>query len=224
MRKKLGKHTRAIISVVLVLAPAVVFGLLGKPIEMGVSILAGGVASLFVNLDRFERIKASPTGFEGDLKKVIEDAYATVESVKKIARTLLLSALYNLNHANRLVGRDDTDKHRMRDELDQLGRDLNLATDLDIRAAHETFYRLHTWDRFSSFYQSFADNRIIYNELAKLADRSSTNYPDEAAINRACRYLGEHPLREEQLVLKEDYLRYLRERNAVSKSRHEDGN
>jgi hypothetical protein len=204
-------HGREIASVLIVLAPAVLFGALGWSIGWGIA--TGAVAALFLNFEKVKSLKYK--GLEIELRQAIKEAYATTESVKKIARTLLLSAMYNLNRANRIADGDDSEVHKIRDELDRLGRDLQVHDDEDVLAAHETFYRLHAWDRFGRFSRTFRSNPVVYNEIAKLLDYDSTSYPDEAAIAEACRYLGEHPMTPEQLAAKQEFLRYARERTAL---------
>jgi hypothetical protein len=51
--------------------------------------------------------------------------------------------------------------------------------------------------------------------LTKIVDYKSTNYPDDAAIRQACRYLREQPLTPEQIVARDEY--YLREHTPLPK-------
>lgn len=65
MRKIKIQKIIEIISFISILGISLVFGFLGKPAEMGLAIVAGGIAFSFVNLDKFSKIKGA--GFEVDL-------------------------------------------------------------------------------------------------------------------------------------------------------------
>lgn len=55
---------------VLLLIGTVTFGLLGKPAEMGLAIVAAAIALAFSDIERFSKIKGA--GFEAELRKQVE--------------------------------------------------------------------------------------------------------------------------------------------------------
>lgn len=50
------------ISVILVVGPALIFGMFGRPAEMGLAVVAGAIAAAIINIDRIQRFKGD--GFE----------------------------------------------------------------------------------------------------------------------------------------------------------------
>lgn len=59
-----------IISFITILGVSLIFGILGKSVEMGLAIVAGSIAFSFANLEKFKKIKGA--GFEAELKEKIE--------------------------------------------------------------------------------------------------------------------------------------------------------
>jgi hypothetical protein len=67
--------------------------LIGKPIEMGIAVVAGAVAAAFINIDKIQQFKGA--GFDAEMKKVVEETHATVEILKKLGKPLIISILVN---------------------------------------------------------------------------------------------------------------------------------
>ena len=59
-----------IASFTVLLGFSVIFGLLGKSVEMGLAIVAGALAVSLINIDKFRKIKGA--GFEAELKEQVE--------------------------------------------------------------------------------------------------------------------------------------------------------
>lgn len=57
------------LSYMVLLGGAIIFGLLGRSIEMGLAIVAGAISLSFLNVEKFRRIKGA--GFEAELKEQI---------------------------------------------------------------------------------------------------------------------------------------------------------
>jgi hypothetical protein len=106
--------------IVAVPAGAMILGLLGKPTEMGIFVLAAGIGLAFANIDKIQRFKGA--GFEAEMRKAVEEAYATTESLKAIAKPLILSNLSNLIYAGRWGGMNSDKKHTIKKEMDKLAR------------------------------------------------------------------------------------------------------
>lgn len=77
---------------------AVMFGLLGKPTEMGLIIAAGAIAISFLNIDRIQRFKGA--GFEAEMRQAVENVHATVDQLRVLAAASAESTLTTLMAGN----------------------------------------------------------------------------------------------------------------------------
>lgn len=77
------------------------FGLMGKPAEMGLIIVAGAIGLAFLNTDKIQRFKGA--GFEAEMKKAVEDANATIEQLRNVATTSAKATLTSLMADNFLM-------------------------------------------------------------------------------------------------------------------------
>ena len=77
---------------------AVMFGLLGKPTEMGLIITAGAIAISFLNIDRIQRFKGA--GFEAEMRQAVEHVHATVDQLRVLAAASAESTLTTLMAEN----------------------------------------------------------------------------------------------------------------------------
>lgn len=64
---------------------AVMFGVMGKPTEMGIIVVAGAISLAFINIDKIQRFKGA--GFEAEMKRAVEEANATIEQLREVAAT-----------------------------------------------------------------------------------------------------------------------------------------
>lgn len=78
----------------LMLTLAMVLGVLGKPTEMGLIIVAGAISIAFLNIDRIQRFKGA--GFEAEMRQAVEQAHATVEQLRALAAASAESTLTTL--------------------------------------------------------------------------------------------------------------------------------
>jgi len=62
---------------------ATMFGIQGKSTEMGIIVVAGALVMAFLNIDKIQRFKGA--GFEAEMRKAVEEAYATIEQLRKVA-------------------------------------------------------------------------------------------------------------------------------------------
>ncbi|MBL1268425.1 MAG: hypothetical protein COA87_018165 [Halomonas sp.] len=74
------------ISFTFLLSVSTYFGVNDQLGAMSLTVLVGAVGMAFSSLDKFSKIKAA--GFEAELKRAVEEAYATTSSVKKLALEL----------------------------------------------------------------------------------------------------------------------------------------
>jgi hypothetical protein len=61
---------------------------------MGLAIAAGALTVMFINLDKFQSFSAA--GVQAELKKTVEQAYATIEQIKEIITPFIWSSITNL--------------------------------------------------------------------------------------------------------------------------------
>ena len=59
------------------------FGYIDKLGAMSLSVVGGAIGMAFANLDKFTKIKGA--GFEAELKKAVNEAYATTDSLKDLS-------------------------------------------------------------------------------------------------------------------------------------------
>lgn len=94
------KDWSGIFTIILVLVPPLVFGHSGQAAEMTVSLMAGSIAAIFWNLEKFKNFKAG--GVEAELRQAVEEAHATIKQLREMAIPLIGSGAHLLNSANRL--------------------------------------------------------------------------------------------------------------------------
>lgn len=207
--RKVKRMCKPLISVILVLVPPLVFGFLGKPTEMGIAMVAGSIAAFFINIDQFQRFKVG--SFQAEMKRAVEEAYASIEEVRKLGRVLIEVALRTLTMANRYDGMDAHQKHALRDDLKRMADELRLENDQSLREVDEQFCRYFAWDLFGCFAGQVRQDVGIPTEvcerLSQMRDYSSTDFPGRDRIEAV---LGEHftRLSSETLELLEAYLYY----------------
>lgn len=164
-----------ILSLLLILGPSLYFGYLGKPTEMGLSIVGGAVASAFLNLEKFDRFKGA--GFEAEMRRVASEASATLENLKDVAKPLCRSALAQLINEGRIGGMDLTEKTNYKNEIVSLAKGLNIY-DEGIESQIHKFDRYHIWDLYQNIEREIPyDETSIKNEIRNKVDRSLEDYP-----------------------------------------------
>lgn len=70
---------------VLTLGLAVMFGIMGKPAEMGIIVVAGAITVAFQNIDKIQKFKGA--GFEAEMKRAVAEANATIKQLREVAST-----------------------------------------------------------------------------------------------------------------------------------------
>lgn len=91
-----------IIGSLLTLCLTVMFGVMGKPTEMGIIVVAGGIALAFLNIDKIQKFKGA--GFEAEMKRAVEEANATIEQLREVAATSSEVILTDLMAGNFMSG------------------------------------------------------------------------------------------------------------------------
>lgn len=82
------------VAALLMLTLAMILGVLGKPTEMGLIVIAGAISIAFLNIDRIQKFKGA--GFEAEMRQAVEQAHATVEQLRTLAAASAESTLTTL--------------------------------------------------------------------------------------------------------------------------------
>ena len=117
---------------VIILGPALYFGEQDNTVAMALGVVAGSLVVAFWNIDKFEFIKGA--GFEAKIKAVNE-AYATLDNVRKITATLIAFNIDTMTYHNRIGGMPEGYQEQYEKEMNRVIGELNLQKDLPIRAA-----------------------------------------------------------------------------------------
>lgn len=94
---------------------AVMFGLLGKPAEMGLIIVAGAIVLAFFNIDKIQKFKGA--GFEAEMKRAVDEANATIEQLREVAATSAEAILTDLMAGNFFDGTTLETRLNLHDQL-----------------------------------------------------------------------------------------------------------
>lgn len=177
------KIIRAIFIATIIMGPVLYFGIIGKPTEMGISIVASSLVLAFINIDKIEFFKGG--GFEArlrDIEKVKEEAYSTIEELKKVAIPLIAETLHSINMAMRLRQRDVRQKLKAKRELDNLIQTLGLKhSRLD--KEEEEFHLLNKYDLFSEFRYLLSKLSIDKKVLDILSEKQEEIYSKKCFLS-----------------------------------------
>lgn len=180
---------------------------------MGLFIVACAIALAFANIDKVQRFKGA--GFEAEMKKAVEEAYATTESLKKLAKPLILSTLSNLIFAGRWGGMGKERQHQLKGEMEQLAKEIDVF-DADIESESEKYFAWNAIDIVSDLVSAVQKTDPPLEEDVKesillMINRDSDKYPQIEELKGALSSLSEA---QNQVVepFIEDYEYYLMNR------------
>ena len=205
----MASNDRSVVSALIILLPGLVFGILARPTEMGLAIIGGAIAAAFLNMDKIQRFRGA--GFEAEMKKAVEEAYATIENLRELARPLVVSTLGVLTFSGRWGGMDPDQKHKLAQDLERITESLSLNYG-EVESAKHQFYRYHTWDRYTEFINAVSKEENIDStakrRLAELRDYKSPGFPSKEVIEKTLGSSVDNLGAETRGVLK-DYLYYV---------------
>lgn len=205
---------RIFLSVALILVPAMGFGIAKMPKEMGIALAAGVIAAIFVNLDRIA--KFSGFGINAEMRDAIQEAYATTDALRKLARPLMVAAVDTLTFGNRWSGIPVEQRHKLLEEFDQLAGELNLRDFPELQQARRDFFRFGTWDQYMEFVRSLNDLKVdedTTKRLIALRQYDTEKYPTREEVMEALGTFRQQ-LQPAQLARLDGYLFY-RERRKL---------
>ena len=210
----IGNITKILTSVILIMGPTIYFGYKSDSVVMGLSILAGAIASAFINLDKFEAFKGA--GFEAVLKEKIQEADLTIQQMRQLMKPVLISALYQITFLGRM-GRDEERLNNLHEDIVKVSKKLKLNDDSDVSKQILTHYRLIACDLYRQIYapnsricenvSGFKDEfKKIFNPLSdkpcptanqieKIFTQNNTvpTPQQEEAINNYSKFISQHP-------------------------------
>lgn len=135
-----------IIGSLLTIGLAVMFGINGKPTEMGIIVVAGAICLSFVNIDKIQKFKGA--GFEAEMKQAVDEANATLDQLRVIATTSTETILTDLmagNFANGMTLRTRMELHdKLIINLEDIGASkgqIESAETMWKRGVNITFFR-----------------------------------------------------------------------------------
>ncbi|MGB5965588.1 MAG: hypothetical protein WBF77_04805 [Sulfurimonadaceae bacterium] len=135
-----------IIGFILLITSIFVFGLKGMSVEMGIAVAASSIFLAFANLPKFSKFKGA--GFEAELKQVVDEANATIENLKEVAKPLIQTNLVALTNAGRFSEGAFNKSHDLYDQLSELQKKIGLKSD-DLEISKSEYLNIHAWDMIS---------------------------------------------------------------------------
>ncbi|BET59161.1 hypothetical protein GEO60473_22010 [Geobacter sp. 60473] len=160
------------ISFAFLLGVSTAFGYAGNIGAMSLSIVAGAIGMAFANLDKFQKIKGA--GFEAELKKAVEKAYATTSSLKDLAADLASTVLVIMAAEGRWGGMGLKRKMELRQVIDEAVKKVGL-TAKEIKETHLIFDQFLLWDHGRAIIEEFNKSGKVDNEARELLN-SLTKY------------------------------------------------
>ncbi|WP_410474518.1 hypothetical protein [Guyparkeria sp. TX1] len=149
-------------SFIFLITAAATFGYQGKLGAMALSVVPGALGMAFSRLEMFTRIKGA--GFEAELRRAVDEAYATTSSVKELAAELTKAINAIIGGEGRWGGIGLKRKLQIIKAIDQSLRKIGLS-DEDIRGTHDTFNKYLEWDHGLAIINQIQKNRPSNNEL-----------------------------------------------------------
>jgi hypothetical protein len=131
------------LGLILLVASIFVFGLQGMSAEMGIAVAASFVFLAFANLDKFSKFKGA--GFEAEMKHVVDEAQATIENLKEVAKPLILTNIITLTKANRFSTGGFYALHELYDQLVTLQESIGLES-VELERSKKEYLNIHAWD------------------------------------------------------------------------------
>ena len=164
--KKVAPDLKNIIAFTVLIISIFTFGLKGMATEMGIAV-AGSLALLaFANLDKFDKFKAA--GFEAELRKVVNEASATLDHLKAVATPLIIATLDVMSGSGRWDGLDLKKQNQIFDSLDEVRTSLGITDNL-LRDTQLRFLNMQAWDMLLTVIQEqpeLAGKREIGNAIS----------------------------------------------------------
>lgn len=175
-----------IITIGLIVGPSSYFGYLGKTVEMGFAIVAGALASAFINLDKIKLVKGA--GFEARIKKAdkaAKVATATLEKMQELTGPLIYSMLKLVVYHDRIEGIGHTQEIKIIEGLRKVAKIIKLDATMGFNEVEEEFFKTRLSDLYNAFVSS-ALRDIVGSEIGKklqsLKNFEANEFPSKKQI------------------------------------------
>jgi len=181
---------------------------------MGLAIIAGAITVAFLNIDKIQSFKGG--GFEAQMKKAVEDAYATIDNLKEMAAPLIVHALDTITYSGYIRGIEINKKQSMENDIEVSIKKLDI-NDEKVKNSIENFYKQITWTLFNAFRNEFfkgeGGQSVESKELESIRTNNwgSTNYPSKEIILKTLN-ISESDLDAPTMEKFQDYLCYMEKR------------
>ncbi len=90
----MGPYLNLIVGFLIIIVPVTLLGFWGKKNGMWLIVLAGATVLTFANIEKIQRFKIA--GFEAEMKKVVQEANATIEQLRSVATTSARATITSL--------------------------------------------------------------------------------------------------------------------------------
>jgi len=143
------------------MGPSVYFGVTGNNTAMGLATLAGGLAAVFLHLDKFKYFKAA--SFEAQLQDKIQEADITIQKIRELMKPLIIFTFHQITHSGSLGGRDQL--RNLFEDICKLTEELDLGGDLEIQAKKYEHLRLLALEWYNKIYAPAPNSTLSQNHL-----------------------------------------------------------
>jgi hypothetical protein len=127
----------------LLIASIFIFGLKEMPTEMGIAVAASCIFLAFANLEKFSEFKGA--GFQAKLKEAVEEANATIENLKEVAKPLIKTNLCVLAESGRFSAGAFDKNHDVYNQLIELQTKFGL-NDAELVKFSNRYLNINAWD------------------------------------------------------------------------------
>lgn len=163
---------------------AALFGWRELPVEMGVMVVACSICLAFANIDRIQSFKGA--GFEAEMRKAVDEAYATTEHLKAIATPLVLAGIQNLTYGGRWDGLGHDRERALKMEFENTAKLLQLDQP-ELKAAFKAFYIYQGIDLIVEIYneiQTRFPNPEVYAAISPILNRDVQQLPSIEQVRK----------------------------------------
>jgi hypothetical protein len=197
-----------VVLMTVLIAAAAIFGWRERPVEMGVMVVACSICLAFANINRIQSFKGA--GFQAEMRKAVDEAYATTEHLKAIAAPLVLAGIQNLTFGGRWDGLGNDRERALKIEFENATKLLKLDHP-GIKAAFKAFYIYKGIDLIAAIYsevQQRFPQPSAYAAFPAILNRKVDVLPSVDTVRQALSSLSPENIKqlESLIAAYEDYL------------------
>lgn len=196
-----------------------VFGVTGKPAEMGIAVVACAIGMAFGNIDKLAKFKGA--GFEAEMRKATDDAYATITSLKELAVQSAKSLLLVIAAEGRYGGGlYQTDKLKLKEDIISHLEKMTIDKD-SIREVAHGFNRYLLYDLANDTINTInSKTKSIYAGILKdKSDFKTLTYPTP---NELKEFILKNNIQDNDIDERIDDFEYFYKNNSLRKPKQVD--